>query len=90
MRTIIANEEWTQRLHAVEQITEIRDANGHLLGYFTPLLTGTEEGEKYARALANADPERLVTANVDQTGGVPLAGFFDFLRSLEPKTCASR
>ncbi len=89
MRTIIANEEWTQRLLSVEQIAEFRDGSGRFLGYFTPQLTGTDENEIYARALAKADPERLARAHADLSPGVPLAGFFDFLQTLEARTCAS-
>ena len=83
MQTITAPEPVQQLLAGVHEKAEIRDLEGKLIGFFTPL--AAHEAEVYERAKALFDPvemERIVAT--EHGKGRPLADIWADLKAREP------
>jgi hypothetical protein len=72
MNVWVADEELLQRLRGIVEPQEIRDANGKVIGIYTPVLT-PEEQAAYARAAELFDLEELDRIEREEHGqGRPL------------------
>jgi hypothetical protein len=57
MNTITADPSLQQSLSALPGLTEVRDSQGTVLGYFSP--ASHESAAAYAKAAAHFDPEEM-------------------------------
>jgi len=80
MATITGDPALERWLETLQEVTEIRDANGKCLGTFTPAMSA-EEIALYEKAKQLFDPEETERILRDQRGqGVPLAEFWKALK----------
>jgi hypothetical protein len=86
MATITADlavERWLEKL---QEVTEIRDANGKCLGTFTPAMSA-DEIALYEKAKQLFDPEETERIIARERGmGRPLAEIWKELEALETKS----
>lgn len=74
-------------LSGLNQPTEIRDANGRLLGYFAPATD--EEMILYWQAMRHFDPQELHRRKASGERGATTQEVMDRLQSLEEPGCGS-
>ena len=70
-----------QTLESLEGLTEIRDADGNLLGYFSPAARDT--AAVYSQAAAQFDPEEMKRRKESSEKGQTTAEVLAQLKSLE-------
>jgi hypothetical protein len=81
MTVITANQELQHALAGLREKTEVRDASGNLLGYFTP--RQVEEELLYRYAEETFDPDEIRRLLSTQTSGFRIEQVMEHLRSLE-------
>lgn len=81
MIRVIADERMKARLVELSGPAEIRDADGHVIGYFTP--ASAREAELYSRAAAALDPEEMKRRKNSGEKGYTTAEVLQHLNSLE-------
>lgn len=82
MTTITASDAVQGLLGGLTATTEIRDASGNVLGYYTPAVE--RERQLYERAKAHFDPEEMKRRAESNAPGYSFEQVMDHLRSLEP------
>jgi hypothetical protein len=83
MTTIVADPTLEQWLSMLKDVTEIHDAQGNVLGTFSPRLTA-EEYALYEKAKQHFDPAEMERILREQRGqGIPLADFWKELEARE-------
>jgi hypothetical protein len=81
MTAITANQALQEALAGLKEKTEVRDASGNLLGYFTP--RQVEEQLLYRYAEETFDPEEIQRLLSEQTKGFTIEEVMEHLSSLE-------
>jgi len=81
MTVIIADQELQDALAGLKEKTEVRDASGNLLGYFTP--RQVEEELLYQYAEETFDPDEIQRQLSTQTSGFTIEQVMEHLSSLE-------
>lgn len=82
MGVLVANEAVRTAFYGIKEQIEIRDADGELLGYFTPYVS-KEETELYEHAKTLFDPEEIKRREAANLPGRPLEEIMKRLQSLE-------
>jgi hypothetical protein len=67
MNTITADPSLQKSLAALPGLTEVRDSQGAVLGFFSPV--SHESAEAYAKAAAHFDPEEMMRRKVSNEEG---------------------
>jgi hypothetical protein len=57
MTTLTADDAMTAALRQANSLTEIRDSNGTIIGFFAPV--GLDRAPLYAQLAASADPQEI-------------------------------
>ncbi len=81
MNTITADNSLQQSLASLNSLTEIRDEDGRIIGYFSPAADRTSAA--YAQAAAHFDPEEMKRRKHSNERGLTTAEVLDHLKSLE-------
>ena len=81
MTVITANQEMQDALAGLTEKTEVRDASGNLLGYFTPRQVEEELLYRYADRVI--DPEEIRRRSAAQAKGFTIEQVMAHLKSLE-------
>ena len=69
MNTLTADPSLQQSLSALPGLTEVRDSQGTVLGYFSP--ASHQLPEAYANAAAHLDPEEMKRRKLSNEAGRP-------------------
>jgi len=81
MNTLTADSSLQQSLAKLPGLTEVRDPQGTILGYFSPVSCTTPE--TYAKAAAHFDPEEMKRRKLAGEKGLPTAEVLSRIHSLE-------
>jgi hypothetical protein len=81
MTVITANQELQHALAGLREKTEVRDASGNLLGYFTP--RQVEEELLYRYAEETFDPDEIRRRSAAKSKGFTIEEVMAHLKSLE-------
>jgi hypothetical protein len=71
MNTITADPSLQQSLANLPGLTEVRDAGGNVLGYFSP--ASHQSAEAYAQAAAHFDPDEMKRRKASNEPGRPIS-----------------
>lgn len=82
MTQLIASEAMLQQLRALTQPVDIVDAEGKVLGRYTPV-TSSEKEEQYREAMTLFDPKELERLAQTKQPGYTIDQVMEHLRSLE-------
>ncbi len=82
MNTVTADSSLQQSLDVFSGLTEIRDSNGRVIGYFSPA-TPDKAAAAYAQAAAHFDAEEMKRRKDSRDKGLTTAEVLDRLKSLE-------
>jgi hypothetical protein len=67
MNTLTADPTLQQSLSGLSGLTQVRDARGNVLGYYSP--ASQKSADAYARAAAHFDPEEMKQRKLAQEKG---------------------
>jgi len=81
MSTLTADDALRMQLGKLTELTEIRDAGGQLIGYYTPASRG--HSAAYAEAASNIDPQEMLRRKASGKGGYTTKQVLDHLKTLE-------
>ncbi len=88
MNTITADAGIQTVLARLKGLTEIRDGQNKVLGYFLPAMP-REELLLYLKVLGEYDPEEIKRRKESQEKGYTIEEILEYLESLERPTCAT-
>lgn len=80
MNTVTADSALQQSLGLLNGLTEIRDARGRVIGYFSPATAHTAAAA-YAQAAARIDPEETKRRKASGASGLTTAEVLEHLKS---------
>jgi hypothetical protein len=81
MNTFTADTSLQQSLSSLSGLTEVRDAEGIVLGYFSPV--SQKSPEAYAQAAAHFDPEEMKRRKLSQEKGRTTSEVLSRIATLE-------
>ena len=81
MTSLTADAAMAAVLGQVNELAEIRDASGKVIGFFAPV--AIEHARNYANAAAHFDPEEIKRAKEEKGPGRTTAEVLSRLKSLE-------
>ncbi|MCI0334725.1 MAG: hypothetical protein L0228_16035 [Planctomycetes bacterium] len=81
MNTFTADTTLQQSLSALSGLTEVRDAQGTVLGYFSP--ASQESAEAYAQAAAHFDPDEMKRRKLSNEKGGTTSEVLSRIAALE-------
>lgn len=82
MNIITADAAMHATLGRLDQSVEIRDANGNVIGYFTP--ASQPNARLYSEAAAHFDPEEMKRREESFEGGCTTPELLERLKKLKP------
>jgi hypothetical protein len=82
MNTVTADSAFQQSLNGLKGLTEIRDARGKVIGYFSPA-TADKTAASYAQAAAHFDAEEMKRRKESGEKGLTTPEVLNHLKSLE-------
>ena len=80
MNRVTANASLQQSLGALQGLTEIRDAHGRVIGYFSP--AAAKAAAAYSQAAAHFDAKEMQRRKASGEKGLTTAEVVDHLKSL--------
>lgn len=81
MKSLTANDSMTAFLSKAQELTEIRDAQGKILGFFAPV--ALEHADRYALGAAQFNPQEIQRRKDQNLPGKSTAEVLAHLSSLE-------
>jgi hypothetical protein len=81
MNTFTADTTLQQSLSSLPGLTEVRDAQGTILGYFSP--ASQKSSEAYAQAAAHFDPEEMKRRKLSNEKGRTTSEVLNRITTLE-------
>lgn len=82
MNTVTADSSLQQSLNVLSGLTEIRDSQGRVIGYFSPATTD-KSAAAYAQAAAHFDVEEMKRRKESGETGLTTVEVLEHLKSLE-------
>ncbi len=82
MNRFTADASLHESLGTLQGLTEIRDSQGNVIGYFSP--ASSEHADAYSQAAAAFDAEEMKQRKASGERGLTTAELLTYLKSLEP------